>query len=142
MNNTGKIWVLTETFETRALYAELDETTLRTIAELIFRVLEDEDDPDAPKSVEEVITLITDELATSENQSADFNIYTLSHMELEGMGEDDSYKIERGCRVYEAANRITMGCDMAYVLSPIGYFAKKPDEADDFNIEWIERVVE
>ena len=92
--------------------------------------------------MEEVVKLITESLASSENHSADFSVYTLIQVELQGMGEEDQCSIGKGSKVYEAAYRITMGCDMAYALEPQGYFVKKPDNVEDYSMEWIERVVE
>ena len=48
-------------------------------------------------------------------------------------------KVKKGASIYEAATRVTMGCYMAYTLSPIGYLTRKLDLPEFDQAEWIER---
>lgn len=53
--------------------------------------------------------------------------------------EDPEFEVKKGALIYEATTRVTMGCAMAYALSPIGNFTRKLDLPEFDQAEWIER---
>lgn len=149
-----EIWVLLEAGETIELIAELDDFTIERLAIRFFEEMEDPDDPDAPKSVEQVKEELR-KVIESEDHTGCFSVYELRLQELnalidngEVLFEDNEFEVKRGAKVYEAAYRIIMGCDMSYALDPIGYFTKKIElPQDDYAIwteqsaEWHERIL-
>lgn len=148
------IWVLLQTEETLELIAALDDKTIDRLATRFFDEMQDDDDPSAPKDVEQVKDMIT-EVINSADKVGYFSTYELRLQELNVLIEgnmqllqDYDFEVKRGATVFEAANRIVMGCDMCYALAPIGYFTKKIDlPEDDFAIytaqsaEWHERTL-
>lgn len=144
MNNKF-IWVLTESGETHELFAELNEPTINRLAALFFDQLEDSDDEDAPKSIEEVKKRIQDEVLNGADHQADFYVYHLSRQPLNISIEDDTvwaeepnFEVKSGAEIWELGERIVMGCDMSYAIAPIGYFTKKINKPG-LRGEWIAR---
>ncbi|MDE6377739.1 MAG: hypothetical protein K2K72_03240 [Duncaniella sp.] len=140
MSGYPDIWLLTDTYETEGIYAELDEGSLQSIAEKVFDVLEDEDDEYAPKSVAETIDLIKETLG--DGDCAEFNIFTLEKQKLLLMPDEEGYKVKRGDKIWEIARKYTGGCDNAYMLAPQGFYLL-PHEGIGNPLEtvWIERTV-
>ncbi len=142
MKGNPYIWVLLEAGETHELFAELDDKTIDHIAELIFDVLEDEEDPEAPKEVAEVRDMIIDRVINSEEHDEAFSVYELRRQSLNVTAEGETlleapeFEVRRGAIVYEAATRITMGCDMCYALEPTGYFTEQIDSDRLRDAEW------
>lgn len=143
--NNKYIYVLTEAGETHELIAELDEPTINRLAALFFDQLEDPDDEDAPKSIQEVKQRIKDEVLNSPEHSAYFNVYQLSRQTLNKSidtgylwAEDQDFEVKPGAEIWELGDRIVMGCDMSYAIAPIGYFTKKIKKSGLWG-EWIAR---
>lgn len=137
------IWVLTEAGETRELFAELNKHTIDHLAALFFDEMEDEDDPDAPKSVEDVKEMIQNNVINSEDHTCDFYVYQLRRQVLNTTidgtvwHKDPEFDVKQGTEVWEAGQRIVMGCDMAYAIEPVGYFTKRIDNPGLRGLEWI-----
>lgn len=138
------IWVLTDTSETTEIFASLTEETVIRLATLFYENMEDETDPDAPKSVQEVKTMIKKEVIEGEDHLGNFLQYQLSRQELNTLingtvlFEDPEFIVEPGAVIYEAATRVVMGgCDLAYALSPEAYMSKKIADPALEGTEWI-----
>lgn len=139
------IWVLTDAEETEEIFASLNEATVDRLAALFYDLMEDECDPDSPKSAEDVKAMIVRDVIEGEEHSGYFSQYQLKRHELNTTVDGDivcrapEFKAEPGAEVWEAAERIVMGCDMAYALSPIGYFTQRLDSEALKGAEWIAR---
>lgn len=142
------IWVLLQTEETLELIAELDEKTIDRLATRFFDEMQDDNDPSAPKNVEQVKDMIR-EVIDSDEKTGYFSTYELRLQELNVLVEGDvklledlAFEVKRGATVFEAANRIVMGCDMCYALAPIGYFTKKIEFPEDDSVIWSSQSAE
>lgn len=139
------IWVLLEADETKELIATLDDKTINRLAAMFLDEMEDEDDPDSPKNVEEIKAQILKDVVEGQEHLGLFLTYELYRQEInttisgEVLYEDADFEVKRGSIIYEAAQRIVMGCDMSYALSPIGYFSHCIENPILEGAEWIER---
>lgn len=145
-NRNASIWVLTNAGETENVFASLDDAALDIVAPIIFDWIEDENDPDMPKSVEETKQLLHRDLVENGGDEGPACVYMLKRTPLNtivGEGsvlfEDPEFKAEKGAVIYEAVDRIIFGCDMNYALAPVGYFTRKVEIPDMPYVEWIER---
>lgn len=147
MKKNKKIWVLTETCETDALYAEMNEETLNEIAPKIFYALEDELDPEAPTSLEETKQILRAEVLEGEEHRGEYNVFWVGLRSLNTLEngtvllDDPDFEVKKGSVVYEAAIRVSMGCNLAYALDPIGYFTQKLNIPEFEDVEWVERII-
>ena len=147
MKKNKKIWVLTEAYETEALYAEMSEETLDEIAPKILFALEDELDSEAPTSLEETKQILREEVLEDEEHRGEYNVFWLGLRSLNTLEDgtvlhdDPGFEVKKGRVVYEAAIRMSMGCDMAYALEPIGYFTQKLNIPEFEDVEWVERII-
>lgn len=139
------IWVVLEAGETHELIAELDEKTIERLAEIFYDAVEDPEDPEAPKSVNEVADIIRQDALEGEVHEAYFSTYTLRRQELnttvdgDTLLQDPDFEVKPGATVYEAAERIIMGCDMCHALDPMGYFTQEIKHPTLRGTEWHER---
>lgn len=140
------IFVLTEAGETHEVFAELTEPTINRLAALFFDQMEDPDDPDAPKNVEEVKQRILDEVLDSPDHQADFYTYQLSRHVLNRSiedgtvwAEDPDFEVKPGAEVWELGDKVIMGCDMSYAIAPLGFFSKRLLMPGLQGYEWISR---
>ena len=139
------IWVLLEAGETKEVIATLDEKTIERLAEMFYDEMEDEEDDYAPKSVEDVKQMIIEDVCKSYDHHGYFLTHELYRQEINAtvsgdmLYEDADFEVIEGNVVYEAALRIVMGCDMAYALSPVGYFSCRVDNPMLEGTEWVER---
>lgn len=142
MKDVKKVWVLTDAEETDSVYAELDVKTLNSIAAKVFSIVEDEDDPDAPKNEAELVSRMVSDLEASEDGRIDMCQYSLISVELADGNSHPDFKVEKGCKIFELAERVIMGCDMSYALSPVCYRLERVDDPALTGYEWIEWTVE
>lgn len=140
--NNPYIWVLLDSGQTKELYAELDDETIDHVASILFDIMEDEEDPDAPKDIEDVKHMIRQDVIDGEEHAGYYMFYELRRQELnaliEGKAvcEDPEFKVEKGTEVFEAVMSIVMGCDMSCLQEPIGYFSKPPKELVTADLDW------
>ena len=139
------IWVLLEAGETREVIATLDEKTIERLAEMFYNEMEDEEDDFAPKSVAYVKKKIIEDVCRGYEHHGYFLTHELYRQEInvtvsgDVLYEDADFEVKSGNVVYEATQRIVMGCDMAYALSPIGYFSRRVENPMLEGAEWVER---
>lgn len=139
------IWVLLEAGETKEIIATLDEKTIDRLAAMFWDEMQDEDDPHSPKSVDEIKVMIVENVVKGYEHHGYFLTHELYRQEInatvsgEILLEDADFDVKSGAVIYEAGQRIVMGCDMAYALSPIGYFSRHIDDPMLEGAEWIER---
>lgn len=144
MNDYNAIWVLTQALETEAIYSGINENVLDDLAAKFLDEVMDENDEDAPKTVDDIKRIIRREAIYGSTHSVDFGTYNLRLVELNvsengyRIANDEQFKVVPGARIFEAAERVVMGCDMSYALSPYGYFTRKVDNPDFDKLEWIE----
>lgn len=139
------IWVLLEAGETKEVIATLDEKTMDRLAAMLWDEMEDEYDGGAPKSMAEVKKMIHEDVVRGYEHHGYYLTHELYRQEInatvsgEVLYEDADFDVKSGAVIYEAGQRIVMGCDMAYALSPIGYFSRHIDDPMLEGAEWIER---
>ena len=139
------IWVLLECGETKEVIATLDENTIDRLAAMFWDKMEDEDDAYAPKSMAEVKRMIIEDVVRDYDHHGYFLTHELYRQEInatvsgEMVFEDMDFEAKKGTIIYEAVERIAMGCDMAYALSPVGYFSNRIDDPLLEGAEWVER---
>ena len=140
-------WVLLEAGETKEVIATLDEKTIEKLAEMFYDEMEDEEDDDAPKSVADVKQMIIEDVCKGYEHHGYFLSHELYRQEINAtvsgdvLYEDADFEVKGGNVVYEAAQRIVMGCDMAFALSPVGYFSRRIDNPILEGTEWVERIL-
>ena len=138
-------WVLLEAGETKEVIATLDERTIGRLAEMFFDEMEDPEDDYAPKSVEDVKQMIVEDVVRCYDHHGYFLSHELYRQEInatvsgETLYEDGDFNVKKGAVIYEAAECIVMGCDMAFALSPVGYFSRRIDNPILEGTEWVER---
>lgn len=143
--NKKFIWVLLEAGETKEVIATLDEKTMDRLAAMLWDEMEDECDGGAPKSMAEVKKMILEDVVRGYDHHGYFLTHELYRQEInatvsgEVLYEDADFDVKSGAVIYESGQRIVMGCDMAYALSPIGYFSRRVDDPMLEGTEWIER---
>lgn len=146
--NKKYIWVLLEAGETKDIFATLDEKTIDKLAAMFLDEMEDNDDPDSPKSLEDVKKIIIDDVVKGYDHHGYFMTHELYRQEINAavsgdlLYEDADFEVKSGGVIYEAAQRIVMGCDMAYAISPIGFFSCRIDHPLLENCEWLERTLQ
>lgn len=139
------IWALYDAFETERLYAEIDGDNLVELTERLNESETDRNDGEA-LTKEKLESIIKTEIADGTDLSLNFGCYTLQRCPLnvifdgDVMFDDPEFVVEKGAKVYEAAQRVNLGCDASHALSPAGYFTRKPDLPGG-DLEWIERVL-
>lgn len=142
------IWVLLRTHETDSVYAELNDSTIRKIAEEMFEWLEDEYDDDAPKTASDVESMIREDILNDGMDEVDYEMYTLKRFPfntIEGADitlDDPGFEIKEGAKVYEVANEMCEGCGMDVTMLPIGFFSKQLDHPELEGLKWIEHTIQ
>lgn len=142
--NNKYIWALLETSETEKLYAELNNENLSELTETLYNSLKSMSD-DERLSYEGVEEAIMMNVIDGPDHSIDLGTHCLQRYKLNSlydgnvMIDDTDFIPAKGAKIYEAAERINMGCDASYALTPVGYFTKKIDLP--FAVEWIERTL-
>lgn len=158
MKGNKYIWALIESEETDSIYSELDDNTIRAIAEKIFPFAEDLDDPNTPKDIEHMAKIIKRECIDNRNYCFEYLTFRLKRYLLNEGGDDDVEQVfglcikteaGRGDTVYEFAAKYSLGgCDQSYILVPIIFFAEHPVQVDEVLIgdklvesAWREHIV-
>ena len=145
MNNNPFILALTEIDETERLFADYDLETSSYVSKKFFEDWFEDDDRASVEGIECAIQrdVIDEEPHCFEYGPLKFQRVQLNTL-LEGgtIIEDPDFEVKKGAIVFEASERYTMGCDMAHVLVPIGYFSRRIDAPELAGCEWIERKLE
>lgn len=147
MNHNPFIWVLLESGETQAVFANLTDEVITNLAVMFFDVMEDPDDQYAPRTSADVEQMIRKDVLESEDHTGSYNIYELRRWELNTLSSGEilintpDLEIKSGSEIYEASIRIVMGCDMSYALEPVGFFTSKLPDSTLTGIEWHKRTL-
>ena len=142
--NNKYIWVLRDTFETEKLYAELNRENLSEITETLYKSLEAVCD-DERLSYEGVSAAIELEAIKGPEHSIDLGTHSLQRCKLNALDDGDviiddpDFVPVKGAKIYEAANRVNIGCDASYACFPVGYFTQKVNLP--VAVEWIEHTL-
>lgn len=125
-----KIFVLTDCYETHRLYASLTQESISEIADLLLP-LKDLYEEEATLTKADIEDIIQRSVIEDQEHCLDFSNYSLREYTLNTLIDngttiidDEDFVPGSSATVYEAAHRIVLGCDLAYVLHPIGYFTR------------------
>lgn len=144
MNKNPHILVFTDAEETDRLFAEYD---LETSAYVCNKLYDEWFFDDDRASIEGIDYGVQEQVVDNEPHCAEYGPFRFQRLHLNTLSngtmviEDPEFKVMKGAKVYEAAMRITMGCDMSYALEPVGYFTRKIESPEFENLEWIERII-
>lgn len=139
MRKKNYIWVLLDTEETDSVYPTLNDVAINEIASKIYPALEDPDDPEASKSVEELADTIKHDILDNGEDCVDYSVFRIKRYSLcNERGEEyfSETELKRGDTVFELAGEYKFGgCDQAYARVPLYFSTQRPSQEGPIQYE-------
>ena len=152
MEKNQYIYALLDTYETERVFADYDLATSDYVRGRFYKVMEDFYDERLDLvGIDMMIkqNVIEGESHYVESMGLAFKRCRLNCLfgedilsEGELLFDDPDFEVKKGAKLYEAAIRITMGCDNSYALETMGYFTRCVDSPEFREYEWKEWILE